>query len=500
MKLLKSGVISKSRSGMTLLEIVVSLAIFAIMSVGFYGVFATVFVNMYHTSRVTENVFESQQVIEERIADVKLKLKNGLVSEVTDTRETHVLFSGSNQRTVYAYHLTETMINGRRIETLIAENRPPQLEVPIIEGGVVIGAKLGSNPIKYPNIASRENLSIGLSEDITVNNEGILIQYLYYWYKSKPGYYTLSDPPQFPNDYEVLAGYTSKDILTIPQSFGGSFFKLLVTPVGEKGAMGTSVESNALFISPLPVYSSLLLHYDASLINKANPIEFENNRVKQWFDMGPLGHPSASAATNINNRPGISSYVYGEETQKHTFGVKSETSGTQTLTSNVLNAISRQNVTVYLVVNFNSLNGAGNNILLLHSRSSNTSNRNKFVLKTSSVSGYQGQLELIRYSNNGTQFSVINESNYRTDRWEIIKLEVYSSGLSIRSEITKIDDDFSFLSSKTGVSTPNPITLTPFRLSFEYGYAIGEVLVYDDITTTSDEQLILEYLYNKYRP
>lgn len=62
---------------MTLIEIIVALAIFAIASVGFYGAFATIFINMYQSSQITENLFESQQLIEERIADVKLKLKNG---------------------------------------------------------------------------------------------------------------------------------------------------------------------------------------------------------------------------------------------------------------------------------------------------------------------------------------------------------------------------------------------------------------------------------------
>ena len=152
---------------------------------------------------------------------------------------------------MYAYHLTENMINGKVIETLVAENRPPQLEVPIINTDVIIGAKIGSVDMPYPNIASRESMSIGLKADVGVNNAGILIQHLYYWYISKPGIYTVSAPPVFPNDYELLAGYTSKNINSIPASFGGRFFVLLVTPVGEKGAMGTSVESNALFISNL---------------------------------------------------------------------------------------------------------------------------------------------------------------------------------------------------------------------------------------------------------
>ena len=178
MKTNKATIRRGSKDGMTLIEIIVALAIFAIMSVGFYGAFATIFINMYQSSQITENLFESQQLIEERIADVKLKLKNGLASKVTEPRESFVFFSGTNQRTVYAYHLSEKMINGKVIETLVAENRPPQLEVPIINTPVIIGAKLGTVDMPYPNIASRATMSIGLKADVGVNNEGILIQHL----------------------------------------------------------------------------------------------------------------------------------------------------------------------------------------------------------------------------------------------------------------------------------------------------------------------------------
>ena len=485
---------------MTLIEIIVALAIFAIMSVGFYGAFATIFINMYQSSQITENLFESQQLIEERIADVKLKLKNGLASEVTEDRESFVFFSGTNQRTVYAYHLTENMINGKVIETLVAENRPPQLEVPIINTDVIIGAKIGSVDMPYPNIASRESMSIGLKADVGVNNEGILIQHLYYWYISKPGVYTVSEPPEFPDDYELLAGYTSKNINSIPESFGGRFFVLLVTPVGEKGAMGTSVPSNALFISNLPVYNNLLLHYDASLINKSNPSEFDNinNRVLRWVDAGNLKLASTSPPSN---KPMIESFVYGDEGQKETYGVSRSTmSSDQTLTSTKPNPqISKSNLTVYLVMNFDSVNGTAASKTILHSRSDNNNNRNKFILRTSTT----GQLELVRYSDNGSTFVVTNQSDYRTDDWDIIKLEIYtasSGGISIRRDIQKNSDTFSFNSNQTSTSTNNNLTLTPFSLSFAHGYSIGEVMIYDGITSGEDEKLILEYLYDKYYP
>lgn len=486
-----------SRSGMTLVEIIIALAIFAIISVGFYGVFSTVFINMYNTSRVTESAFLSQQEIEERILDVKTKLKNGLVSQVTDDRISVTLFSGTNERSVYAYHLVETMVNGKVVETLVAENRPPQLEVPVITSEVEIATYRGTTRDNYPNIASRGDLVINLVGGTpTVDNEGILIQHLYYWYISKLGYYTPSTPPLFPDDYEILAGYTSKDILTVPESFGGRFLKLMVTPVGEKGAMGDSVVSNDLFISPLPVYSTLMLHYDASWINRNASNEYSSDRVQRWLDIGPYRSASANPSGSL---PTITLHEYEQEIIKRTYGVvRSSSTGTQQLITSSNSSIpNRTSVTVYLVTKFSTTNGAANNVTFLTSRDGN--NRDKFILKTSNVSGFQGQLELIKW-NNTTQVSVINQSNYRTDQWEIIKLEVYSNRLAIRHAVSKVEDVYSFVntSENTSFNTSRSIILTPFKMTFAQGYTIGEVMIYDGVVSNDDEQKILKYLYDKF--
>lgn len=492
---------------MTLIEIIVALAIFAIMSVGFYGAFATIFINMYQSSQITENLFESQQLIEERIADVKLKLKNGLASEVTEDRESFVFFSGTNQRTVYAYHLTENMINGKVIETLVAENRPPQLEVPIINTKVIIGAKLGSVDMPYPNIASRANMSIGLKADVGVNNAGILIQHLYYWYISKPGVYTVSDPPEFPDDYELLAGYTSKSINSIPESFGGRFFVLLVTPVGEKGAMGTSVPSNTLFISPVPVYEGLLLHYDASLIDKSNPSEYDsdNFRVLRWNSAGVL---SAAPSVPPSNRPTIESFKYGIDSQKHTYGVSNSTISTpETLTSTISPEFKTTNLTIYMVANFKSIDGNSERQNIIQTRVDDKNNENKFVLSILNT----GQLELVRYSSKGEAHTVKNtvdgtDETDETDNisWDIVKLELYATNgvdLAIRRDVRKNDEAFAFFShAELSNSTHDQQYLSTFKISFAYGYAIGEVMVYNEIIAPDVEQKILKYLYDKYYP
>jgi hypothetical protein len=255
----------------------------------------------------------------------------------------------------------------------------------------------------------------------------------------------------------------------------------------------------------VPVYEGLLLHYDASLIDKSDSYEFDNvnNRLLRWINAGQL---AVTPNTPPTNKPTIESFEYGEDSLKHTLGVtRSSMSTSQTLTSSKTNPqLSAQNLTVYLVTNFDSINGTGDGINILHSRSNNSNNRNKFILKTSTSSLSSGQLELVRYSGNGTSFTVTNQSNYRTDSWDIVKLELYATDdvdLAIRRDIQVNEGVFSYLSNaELSGSTNDNITLTPFSLSFAHGYAIGEVMVYNGITTPEDEQLILKYLYDKYYP
>lgn len=485
----------KNKSGMTLLEIIISLAIFAIINVGFYGMFSTVFINMYKTSKITESAFLSQQVIESHIAEVKQKLKNGLVDQVTDDKLSITLFSGSNERTVSAFHLTENMINGKLVETLVAENRPPQLRVPVITSDVIIKAKNGSTTINYPNIALRDTYDIVLEGGTpTVDNEGLLIQHLYYWYISKPGFYTLSQPPLFPDDYEILAGYTAKDIVTIPESFGGKFLVLMVTPVGEKGAMGDSVISNEVFISPLPVTSNLLLHFDASWINdNEGSIEYSSDRVQKWYNI-------SSNIPTAPNPTGSLPTIVVSQTSNRTFGVtRSSSTGTQQLSNtNAFTGTSgKQNLTVYFIANFSTSNGTAQNITLLNS--SSTSTKNSFVLKTSNVAGFEGQLELIRNFDTGSS-NVISGSDYRTNQWEVIKLELYTNRLAIRNQLTINNSVYSFLGNQqVTINNTSRMSLSPFSMNFDTGYTMGEIMVFDGVVTNEDEQKILKYLSDKYQ-
>lgn len=283
--------------------------------------FTTVFINHYKSAEVTENAFLAQRNMEDAIAQVKAALNNGVAVETYES-QTITLFSGTNARTVTSYYVTQGSGVGPSLEIFISSTRPPQLRVPVITSGVSIEAQSGGNTVKYPSVGL-SGLSVDLADDLVVDNPGLLIRYLYYWYVSKPNEYIPGSPPAFPDDYEIIREYTSSTIPTIPESYGGRFIKLLVTPVGEKGQMGASVQSNALYISPLPVTSNLLFRADASYIDLMSTTMIRTTTsggvVSRYVKLLPdLGSNALDLKqTTSNNQPILNQITLGTGDVEH---------------------------------------------------------------------------------------------------------------------------------------------------------------------------------------
>src|SRR5690554_5595540 len=314
----------KSKKAFTLIEIIVSLAIFAIISAGFYSLFASVFINTYNTSQITENSFASQSAVEDAILDVKTKISNNDHGSITNDTEVYTLFSSfgsSFEKDVTVYKVLESVEGTRPIETYVAQTRPPQLIVPNITSDVRIAARTLSE-VNYPNIGMKQTLTINADEPVT-DNPGYLIQHLYYWYKSGGRDYIKSEPPIFPDNYAIIPEYTAKVISSVNDSYANSFVKLLVTPVGEKGQMGNSYPSNDLLISGMPVNDNLLMNLDASMIDLVTDVS--SNRVIRWNDIGPYSIPGSNS--NTNNRPLISEHLVGSDTTHKVLGIQKSLPG-----------------------------------------------------------------------------------------------------------------------------------------------------------------------------
>lgn len=484
--------------GFTLIEIIVSLAIFAIISVGFLGMFTTVFINTYKTSKITENSFASQSVVEDKILEVKNKIDNDAQNTIDITPTTVTIFDelGVNfKKVITVYHIKEGVSGGRPIETYVTQTRAPKLIVPKITSTVTITANtLAVEP--YPNLGMKSNLTLNAATPV-VDKPGYLIQHLYYWYRSNQTQYVKSLVPEFPAEYEIIPAYTGKVISTITDDYANRFVQLMITPVGEKGQMGSGYPSNNVLISGLSVNNDLLIHLDASMIDLSKDVTA--GRVVRWKDIGPKA--LSVSDSNSANRPQIDEHIVYDSVPHKVLGVsRNSTGSTQQLTIQSNNTINtgKTNVTAYVAIKFASVNAVTVNVPIIDSNSSGTTN--EWSLGTNAT----GQLQLNKQgTNNNTsqnRYIALSETNFKNDAWSILRLDIYTNVIRIYNGLTLVGETYNFTETKeNSTSLSSNFNLTPFQVIFNnVGYSVGEVLVYEGQQSTADSQKVLDYLYKKF--
>lgn len=484
--------------GFTLLEVIVSVAIFAIISVGFFTMFSTVFITTFKSKQVTENAFNTQRQLEESIAEAKSALEAGTTPSGL-TPITVTVFSGSNARTVTVYNIVQESTTGPSLEMYVSSVRPPELLVPTITNAVDI--EMASNLVvkNNPNIGMA-NLSINLKNALTVDNSGLLIRYVYHWYLSKGNQYIPSNPPTFPDDYEIITEYSSKTIASIPLEYSGKFVKLVVTPVGEKGKMGDSVTSNAVYLSPFPLNTNLVMHLDASYIDSndtANQVRKEtvgqsmSNLVKKWVALDDT--PSNPSQSSANSQPVLNTFDVGatptNQTVQGVHGKAGVANGALvTPTTPAIGTIA--DLTVYFAAKFED--AFPSNTMIFQSKANSTTG-NRWEFKTNAT----GNLVLVRYLNNSnTSSSVLTcvDFDYRGNKWKVFKLSLYQ-------DLLAIDVDGETICS-SALNTTTTLQLTDFKIAFDSRLTLGEVAVYTTKhpNNGAESASMNSYLKKKFKP
>lgn len=485
------------KKGFTLIEVIVSLAIFAIISVGFYGVFSTVFINTYQTFSITNSSFLAQSDMEEAIRDVKTKIENNDHSNISETTKTISIFTGTNTRDVVVYEVDATMPNGRIIETLVSQTRPPELVAPKINQAISITANT-TNVINYPNEGQRSNLSINSVYPASIVNESYLIQMLYYWYQSKKTYY-ISNPPEHSEGFEILPGYTSTLIPVLPSNSSGKFYQLVMTPVGEKGKMGDSVISNAIYISPFTENSSILYHLDASRINTNDTNQVRVSTESDWFvrrwDNMIVGGRQGINQSTASNQPKINvvGFDYGDNNSHDVYALQGQsTSSRLEVNQTDNNRTGHENATIYIAIKVENTTDLANKVLL-EIANSNTGRKFQFGTNVSN------QLYLSRWRTNNNNASNIfthtsSQSFVDANSWQIVKLEVWRNSLRIVVNGTG--------NSATSTSNSDTMYLSNLRINFLENAQIGEIIMFNTqhAAGSESETAVYEYLNNKFRP
>jgi len=312
----------KNKKGFTLIEIIVSIALLGIISVGMLSAMTSEFSLLKGTQKITEDVSSVQQKMELEISDVKKAVQSAATSQ---GKTLYTLFTGANQRSVYGYPREFEVSIGntsRMLFTIIADNRMPEFEV--ASASINIDFSNG-NKIIY---AYKDTPSLYVKSTTTLDDpENVNLTNIYRWYVSRKGFYIPSprdsNPteiengtkyPRFPDDYSIIPGVSTTNLINIASSYTGRHIICTVTPAARSGKMGATAVSKPVLLSGLPVINDLWVHLDASMISKDDVISVVSGVVKTWPDIS--GRVKNATQTTNNNRPSINEVYVGDVIDK----------------------------------------------------------------------------------------------------------------------------------------------------------------------------------------
>lgn len=315
----------KSQKGFTLIEVILSLAILGIISLGFLTAISSHFTFLNKTKTVTKNVFEAQSEMEKEIDYVKEQIRKNKVS-----LEDKIIFKDDLGGINVKYVEVKETYKDKKYYTLVSNIKPDLLKVIELENidiklkqltqegtlestngyGLgafqIIGKFTNKNEFKYDlllnNIewyVSSEGFNMPVPEGLDLENDMLIDSYYY---------------PIFPRDYILISNSiinnfgTHERIFSELSSYTGRNIIFTATPGAKSGKIGKQEVSNPIFISGLPITDNLEIHLDAGFIN---PDPVYNTGVKKngeiievikWEDLSSVyGREKPNEAAEVYN-------------------------------------------------------------------------------------------------------------------------------------------------------------------------------------------------------
>ena len=244
----------RNRSGMTLIEVIVSIALLGIISVSLIGGFPSQLININKGTAITVQALEEQSNFEDIIYNVKTMIKDhnpaesldSLVSTVPEWSYETVEVLGEN---IVMQKLNKSYAEVAKDNTIYLSRQLAEKEKvnKLSLTGVMIDvstdvddlvADLSLSPLPNLKAVHDDNTS---DPNFYVN--------LYRWWKSNPGKDLAS--LVFPDDFTMINVSQTTDVLTnlLDNVGAGRFVALTVTPVDINGNRGnTMLSSNYVFV------------------------------------------------------------------------------------------------------------------------------------------------------------------------------------------------------------------------------------------------------------
>ena len=272
----------KNRKGLTIMEIIISLALIGIIAAGIIPIFGLQFKMLVDTKDLTIGAFDAQGAIETSVVEAKKTIvtnsgiglnkktfsiwgQNVQMYELIDK------FPSNAKKSIYVY-LSGLLANMQDSTDLIATN------VAIKVDGVI------SNPEDTANMTSTPAPVLTAVCDAFVDPTTWYTN-IFIWYKSKPG----NTDPKFPDDYELHERKTNSGTTqTLIDTSGlvNRYVVVTVTPVDINGVRGKEqTSSNRVLILGQEWRTGVVAWVDKNLDNTytdANDIKVSKPTNLTW--------------------------------------------------------------------------------------------------------------------------------------------------------------------------------------------------------------------------
>ena len=489
-----------NNKGLTLIEIIISIALLGIISITFLSSISSYFSMLSNTKNITQDVFAAQKTIEDEIEAVKNEVNAG---GAPSGPQTYTLFTGADQRAVTAYPREVVISNNRKIFTIVADTRMPEFIVPV-----------ASDPGLTPRIndvvvAHSYALEPNTSMKVTsvVNPNGVFLLNKHEWFVSSAGFNIpmVKNPdnldedndlgrlyPLFPEDYVPVPIKSESNQLNVSsinadmiKNYPGRHIIYTISPFAVSGKKGATVFSNPVFLSGLPILNGLKLHLDASFVSKENTeghvrvVSPDEIYAKQWPDLSRNGNNAEQ--NHSSSQPRLGEVIYdANQWGKSLSGILGTSMDIGSFTPSTTSQLS---VVVAAKVKQNHANGGLEPINPIIKGGETWG----FGWTDTGSLGYYIKSEDIAIDN-------YYATQYKTpdDKWHVFTGILTTNDLKFR-----IDGHDVSVSLDSSLSTINTDSIT---INWHPNLEIGEVLIYDRDISGDDLDDIENYLYDKYNP
>ena len=323
-----------NRKGMTLVEVIVSVAILGIVAVGFFVFLSNHLSYLSKSQEISQEVFLAQGEMEKKIDEVKEIIRSGGEGLTPKTKTVlGSLVTGGIPVTYYEVHET---YDNKPFYTLVSNIKPEVIEPITLEWvKIQLQQQLASGKVDVSYGYGNSNFSV---TGTFKNNDAFKWDHLLTlgeWYVSSDEYnmplpkssefphgddilYYSYYYPVFPRDYilvrnEIVYDFGTKQVM-LPgiEEYRGKNIVFSATPGAKSGRIGVRMTTAPVFISGLPVTDNLVLHLDANQIDPTgatSEVPPHSTDVVKWYDVSSVigkSAPDQSAIVPIGlGRPSL---------------------------------------------------------------------------------------------------------------------------------------------------------------------------------------------------